>query len=299
MSEDLLSRSGLLDRLRQVPCPYKLYPARLRALEVMTGKQHLARVDETITFQLGTVAGPGWKHQFQRDLKTYGLLEAIGYFHTYDLSRAAKGFVTKACELYDELAALYMEHHQEILESDDPRIQAQLALLREYGDSSEHTMPGLTFPPFERPPTIPDPEAPPIEPDYERQLPINETALWLGLEEGTPGNLVGELVGYYSSTFTFDGFPGIQSAFRDVADTLVKFDIDPFSSEGQFVLDALCTLLTEFEAFGDYDRWLYCGQCGCQLMVEGTLDAVNDYLAAGGWFCPSCREQPTERPQAG
>lgn len=292
MPTSLLEYSTLLSRLRQVPCPYKLYPARIRALEILTGKRLLAQIHGKITMRLAAHVGPGWKDQFQRDLDTFGLLEAIGYFHSYSFSPDAEGFVREACELYDELAALYMERHQEIVTSDDPRIQAQLAVLRELGDSTEHAMPGVGFPSLSAPDPIPPPESPEADPAYERRLPIHPDALTLGLgsEEENPGSLPAELVESFTASWTFEGFPGIQSAFFQVAKTLLDFEIDPFSPAGQWVIETLRWELDE-EFFGDYDRWIYCSSCGHEMKVTATLESINRSLVAGGWRCEQCAEQ--------
>lgn len=291
MPTSLLEYSTLLSRLREVPCPYKLYPARIRALEILTGKRLLSRIHGNITMRLAAHVGPGWKDQFQRDLDTYGLLEAIGYFHSYNFSPDSESFVREACQLYDELAALYMEHHEDLATSDDPRIQVQLALLRELGDPTEHTMP-VRFPSLSAPDPIPEPEPPEADPAYERRLPIHPVALSLGIgsEEDAPGSLPAELVESFTASWMFEGFPGIHSAFFEVAKTLLDFEIDPFSPAGQWVIETLRWELDE-ELFGDYDRWIYCSSCGREMKVSATLESINRSLVAGGWLCKQCAEE--------
>jgi hypothetical protein len=298
MNQDLLDHEGLAARLRRVPCPYKLYPARLRALETLTGEDFLTRISESITLQIAGYGSLGRKYQFQRDLDTYGLLEAIAYLRE---SGVGPAFLEEVCGVYDVIARAYMENHRALEESDDPRIQAQLATLREFGDTSEHAMPGVTFPPFERPESIPPPKEPELDPEYEPRLPVHPTAALVYRGDLFPetdlfpeaegeqvgGSLPGELIGQLFDTFTFDGFPGIQSAFLGIARTLVDHDLDPFSPEGQYVLQTICTALDE-EMFGDYDRWLYCSRCGAEMRVKPSLARVNAYLAAGGWWCEKC-----------
>src|SRR5438270_12554542 len=87
-------------------------------------------------------------------------------------------------------------------------------------------------------PVIEPPRRPSPNPKYKRQLPMHSTLKFLlpyiG-ETKQPDNFLDELIEHIASRFMFKDFPGLQVAFVDVADTLVEFSIDPFSSDGQYV----------------------------------------------------------------
>jgi hypothetical protein len=277
----------LLERLASAGCPYKLYPARLRALELITGERHLAEVQKEITMRVA-LAGrdPLFKYQFQSDLETYGLLEAILYFNDYE--SLPDDFVEEACQVYERLAATYLRHHEEIVASDDPRIQSQLTIMRRFGDSSEHNLPRARRPPREAPDGI----APPSRPDpvagYERRLlPHPDFVAILGASP-TPLNLPEELLENIQASFMFEGFPGIQGAFFEVAGILDEHGVNVLGSEGQYVIAELVQSLKE-EMFGDFERWIPCVECGEEFHVDLSRESVNASLLAGGWECESCR----------
>ena len=253
---------NLSHRLAEAQCPHKLYPARLRALEIVTGERLLPQIEEVITMRVSGAGGnKGWKLQFQSDFNTYGLMEAILYFHSYPT--LAGDFVEDACSLYERLATLYLAHHEEILASDDPRIGAQLEYLRRFGDMSQHTVPK----PPQRPRSAPN-----------------------GIAAPEPGLQAGELLERLLGSYMVDAFPGVQGAFFEVARTLEENGVDVFGAEGQDLLESLVGLLRD-EAFGDFERWIPCVSCGRDFIVTLSLESVNDSLLAAGWRCDECREQ--------
>jgi hypothetical protein len=283
-------------RLGEARCPHKLYEARLRALELVTGESLVPEIRETISDRLPAAVGePGWREQFERDLHTYGLWEAIVYFGSYP--PLAEGFVDEACELYERLAALYLEHHEEIVASDDPRILVQLEYMRQLGDSSSHTGPRLPEP-RPRPATIAAPEPPDFDPHYERRLMSHE--IFLSMVEYFAkqpmlvpfGSFADELAEALLSHFTFDGFPGAQAVFFETARVLDEHSIDVFGSDGQYILKRVVDHI-EIEGFGDFDRWIPCGRCGEDFFIEITLDTVNASLIDGEWRCEGCRPTPS------
>lgn len=283
---------SLQARLRWPRCPQKLYEQRLRALEVLVGEPLVTRIDEEITNRLPDAgATGGWQGQFRSDLKTYGLYEAILYFHSYP--PLAEGFVEEAAQLYEDLARLYLARHEEIMRSDDPRILVQLNFLRELGDSSEHTGPQALRQPRRPAGAIADPAAPDPDPDYEPVLPTDWVFLDVtediggGKHKPTYGSLADELIETISAEWIFQGFPGIQAAFFDACTVLDDHEIDVFGSEGQYILESLVRRLDE-EMFGDYERWLPCGMCGSEFKVSVTLESVDRSLCDGGWACDDC-----------
>ncbi|HEX3360479.1 MAG TPA: hypothetical protein VHS74_05750 [Solirubrobacterales bacterium] len=279
-------------RLWRARCPHKLYEQRLRALEVLVGEPLVARVEEEITNRLPEAgAAGGWQVQFRRDLKTYGLNEAILYFHSYP--PLAEGFVEEAAQLYEDLARLYLSRHEEIVRSDDPRVLVQLNFLRELGDSSEHTGPQALRQPRCPNGDIADPVAPEPDLDYEPVLPTDWVFLDVtkdftgGKHKLIYGGLADELVETISAEWMFQGFPGIQAAFFDACTVLDDHEIEVFGSEGQYVLESLVRRLHE-EMFGDYERWIPCGECGSEFKVSVTLESVDRSLCDGGWVCGDC-----------
>jgi len=279
-------------RLADARCPYKLYPARLRALEIVTGERLLPEVEETITMRVALAAGDrGWKLQFKRDFETYGLLEAILYFHSYP--SLPGDFVEAACGLYERLATLYIEHHQEIVTSDDPRVCVQLELLRRFGDSSLHSLPQHRRQRRSAPNGIAIGEPPHPVPGYRRTLPVHPDLSTIGMAD-VVYCLPDELVELLAAGFMFDGFPGLQGAFFDAADTLEEHGIDVFGSDGQFVIGKLVDYVNE-EMFGDFERWVPCIECGEEFMVTVSVESVNDSLLDGGWTCDDCKAGAAEQ----
>jgi len=277
-----------LQRLQRVPCPYRLYPLRLKALQLVTGRDVMSEVETRIVNPLGKLLGVQYAEQLRRDLDTFGLYEAIGYFHTYDFPASAAAWVDEVCAVYDEIAALYMDHHRRVVDSDDPRIRSLLELLRNRGDSP-HNMPGLRMPAVEAAGAIPPPEPPPADPDYTRVLPVREDLKKLVGEEAMdqPANLAAELIEHLTARFMFDGFPGLQLVFFETAELLGGFDIDPFSGTGQYILRTLIEEINE-EYFGDFDRWSRCLRCEKAFKPEIDLASANAALQNGGWVCAEC-----------
>jgi hypothetical protein len=283
---------SLQTRLRRARCPHKLYVQRLRALEVLVGESLVTRIDEEITNRLPEAgATDGWQEQFRRDLKTYGLYEAILYFHSYP--PLTEGFVEEAALLYEDLAGLYLARHREMMLSDDPRVLIQLNFLRELGDSSEHTGPQALRQPRCPDGDIVDPAAPDPDLEYEPVLPTDWVFLDVtedmvgGKHKPAYGSLADELIETISAEWMFQGFPGIQAAFFDACAVLDDHEIDVFGSEGQYILESLVSRLDE-EMFGDYERWLPCGKCGSEFKVSVTLESVDRSLCQGGWVCDDC-----------
>jgi hypothetical protein len=286
------SYEALHERLARVGCPHKLYEARLHALEVVVQQPLLPSVEEKITDRIPAAAGdPAWAEQFKKDLRTFGLLEAILYFHSYPPLSAA--FLDEACELYEHLARLYLRHHDEIRHSDDPRVLAQLHLMRRLGDSREHSLPRPLEPPREPAGPIAEPQRPEMDVAYEPRLPAHADLLdvtaWLAEKPVAPryGCFADELCEVLAAEFTFEGFPGVQAAFFGIAETLEEHEVDVFGSEGQYVLEVLAGYL-EGQMFGDYEHWIPCANCGENFCVEVSLESVNASLVAGGWKCEEC-----------
>jgi hypothetical protein len=291
---------ALVGRLKAVGCPYKLYPARLRALGVVTGERLLPKVAEVITMRIFAAGArnKAWKQQFERDFETYGLSEAIGYFHSYP--PLAGEFVEDACRLYERLANLYLEYHEQIMASDDPRVQAQLQVLSGLGDPTEHVGPRARHPPRVAPDGIAAAQRPPAIAQYQRNLPVHPATPWLTDETDDfagPQNFADELIENFATAFMVEGFPSIQGAFFEVARVLDDYQIDVFGSEGQYVLATLVEYLDE-EMFGDFDRWIPCIECSDDFLVKVSLASVNDSLLAGAWRCNRCRDE-SEGPPPG
>lgn len=277
------------DRLLAVPCPEKLLPDRLRALEVITGQAVLDEIATVITLPLAVVS-PRWEQQFARDLETYGLLEAIVYFHGYPELPLA--LIESACALYERLAVLYSTHHAAILESEDPRIAARLHLMDGTGGGGQrHIVQGFSRPTRQAPAGIAPPARPPTDDAYRRRLPIHPDLLALLAYLGGVGpvrSLPEELLEQIAAGFMFGGTPSVQTAFFEAADTLEQFGIDVFTSDGQYVLSGLCESFND-ETFGDFDRWLPCEGCGEEFLVTVSLDDVNSALLTGYWRCERCK----------
>jgi hypothetical protein len=292
LSSGYQSYESLDKRLGEVGCSYKLYEARLHALEVVAGGPLFFQVRETITDRLPALAGTvGWAEQFERDLKTYGLFEAILYFHSYPpLPRA---FVDEACELYARLGKLYLRHHDEIRRSDDPRVLAQIHYLRRLGDSGEHATPRPLQPPRKPEGEIAAPQSPEIDLGYQPRLPFHADLLgvvaWIakkpvGLYYGC---FADELCEALAASFVFEGFSGPQAAFFEIAETLEEHEVDLFGGEGQYILAEMVRRFDE-DLFGDYEHWVPCANCGENFHVEVSLQSVNRSLIEGGWMCEEC-----------
>lgn|GEM_PF-3806294 len=292
MDGDHQSYESLDRRLTRVGCPYKLYEARIHALEVVARRPLFHLIEEEITARIPAAGGaPAWAAQFERDLKTFGLLEAILYFHSYP--PLDPGFVEGACELYERLARLYLDRLDEIRGSDDPRVLAQLHYLRRLGDSREHAIPRPLEPPRIPDGAIAEPRQPELDVGYEPRLPphadLLDVAAWMAKKPVALryGCFADELCEALAAGFVFEGFSGPQAAFFEVAATLEEHEVDPFGSEGQYIFALLIRQLGE-EVFGDYEHWIPCAGCGENFCIEVSLESVNASLVAGGWKCGEC-----------
>lgn len=288
--ESEIGYETIKEQLDRVPCPYRLYPALISALEIAIKRPLSIEIQRRITSKIVQHVQMGWNDQFRRDFETYGLYEAILYFHTYPFTIAAEDFIADACDLYCETASLYMTHHENIEKGDDSRIQAQLETLRFKGATHQHIS-RFEISPLKKPKSIETPLAPPADPEYQRKFPINRDMLLVIGESAidVPGNAAGEVIEHLDARFTFSDFPGIQLVFFEVADLLQQFGIDPFGSTGQFVLQEIIEHMEE-EFYGDYDRWVECPGCGEQFMPKVSLSTANMNLIRGSWACEKCQE---------
>jgi hypothetical protein len=265
----------------------RLTPPRLRALELVTGEQVL---HEIMTVIVGGLPAPG-QAQFLRDLDTYGLLEAVVYFHSYP--RLEPEFLEAACALCERIAADFDTHADEIATSDDPNVAAQLRLLALVGDNG-HVVRRFKRTPRQAPDGIADPVAPSRDDEYERRLPASsDLAELMGYLGGMPraGNLAEELSEHIHAAAMFEGFPGVQAMFFNAADLVEQHGVDVFGPVGQHILLDLVNATNE-ELFGDYDGWIECLNCAGEWYLKPTLEAVNDALLRGEWWCDSCRQLP-------
>ena len=291
MEHENINYDTLRKRLGKVQCPYRLYPARIRALEILTDEQLQREIHRTITSKLPQYFGLIWAKQFESDFEVYGLHDAIHYFHANPHLNEAEPFITDACNLYLKIASLYMTHYRDIEDSDDPRIQSQLALLTFLGaglpQAASHQMPPLT-----KPDVIPASMPPPADPLYSRELPVNDVLKFLFPHLGKtkePSNSAEELIEQFDAKFMFEGFPGLQLVFFEVTKILLSFEIDPFSSTGQYILLTICEHMEE-GYYGDFVRDIECIRCGGEIFqTDVSLDNVNMYLAQGGWICEQCQ----------
>lgn len=282
--------------LRQTHCPYRLYPERIRALEILTDRKLLWEIQKDITTPIAQQFGMMWSQQFVKDFQTYGLYEAVLYFHSYPDLSEAESFIKDVCDFYHEIAALYMAYHEKIVDNDDPLIQSQLALIRFRGEGIPQ---GINLPvsPFQVPGAIPPPKSPPPDPNYKRWLPINKSLKFLLSHLGPttqPDNLAEELIEHLDSRFTFEDFPGLQVVFFETVNFLGSFGIDAFSSTGQYILSTICEHMNE-EFYGDFEKWIECIRCNTYFIVNNiSLEKVNACLIQGGWICEQCQTVSNE-----
>jgi len=146
-------------RLDQVPCKPRLYPARLYALQMITGKDIAAMIDERIIqmlirlthfdnnsfhyeFAHETISPnspytksvqKSWVEQFISDLIVFGLKEAILYFHSYEFQADPSELIQDSVSLYHELAKLYLGKRREIETSKDDTVRRLVLMTKLYG----------------------------------------------------------------------------------------------------------------------------------------------------------------------
>jgi hypothetical protein len=293
MDPDETRYQALQARISRVPCPYRLFPARLRALGIAINKDLLEEIDHVIAADLESHFGSAYRMQFLRDLDTYGLHEAIVYFHSYDFPSDPTAFLERACALYDRIAEEYMKNHLALRDSDDPRIQYQLESIRYFGGDSSYPTPGIRFPPLQDPPATSSPEAaqPRIRPEQLQPHPELRDVVegFFGVENWTPApaDLPSALIEQLGARFTFESFPGLQLVLFEVSDVLQDFGVHPLSEEGQRVLEGIIEAMNQ-DMFGDFERWLPCNQCGEDFMPDITPEIAVEVLRQGMWVCPNC-----------
>ena len=291
MSESEIPYEKIDEWLNQVQCPFRLYPEIVAGLDILLEQNYSTRIHEEIKSRLAGHVGIGWSDQFTTDYQTYGLLEAILYFHSFPFTGKSEGFIKDACRLYGEIATQYMAHQQEIEESDDPRLHSKISLLEFRGSLYRNPM-QFQKEPLKKTKFIEAAAQPPAEPGYQRKLPINRDMLLAFTEGeiGDPENAAEEAIEHLDARFTFSDFPGIQLVMSEIAKLLGQLKIEPFSAAGQYVFQVIIEHMEE-EFYGDFDRWVRCFKCGEELMPEITLDSANLNLLNGGWACEECQAQ--------
>lgn len=289
-----MQRTEIISILDKEPCPQRLFPARVRALGQLLEQPLMEYVAAEIVIPIRSVFGSGWEEQFERDFKTYGLGEAIVYLHTYPKTLHLEGLTTIACQLFHRIARLYTQHRRTLEASDDPRIQAQLELVRELHGDSRHPVGQWRAAPRPVPEPIACPMRPVVVSGYRRMLPMQHDLqevlkMTFGTGESPVHSLSEELIEHLQATYMFQSFPGVQTFPFEIAEFLDSFQVDIFSSMGQFILSAMIEAL-EREMFGDYDRYLSCSDCEKEYKPEISLSAMNVVLGSGGWLCGACRK---------
>ena len=102
-----------------------------------------------------------------------------------------------------------------------------------------------------------------------------------------PANFAEELIEYLDSQFMFERTADVWLP-RDIAEVLREFDVDPFGSTGQYILQTLLEHVDQ-EFFGDFERWAECESCGNSFSAELSLGFANAQLLDAGMKCDNCR----------
>lgn len=143
----------ILLKLDKVPCCKRLYPERIYALQILTNSRLDERVDSEIIEILKTITDYNsisfkfkfiketmlkqkhtipatWVEQFMSDFITFGLREAIAYFHTYQFNQDSSSLIESSVNLYHDMANLFLINENQILKSDNQNIKS-LVVIRE------------------------------------------------------------------------------------------------------------------------------------------------------------------------
>ena len=155
---NIINLEELKTELDKVPCKPRLYPTRLFALQILTGKkldelldkkivQPLSNVTvfqgpqilyrftpDTLTLQSLSSTPPTWAHQFIRDLVVYGLREAILYFHTYEFVGDPNDIIDNAKDVYHDIAQSYIDNIEKLENTNDETIKRLITAAKLYGE---------------------------------------------------------------------------------------------------------------------------------------------------------------------
>lgn len=165
-AEDELDPVAMLKGwLDEVPCQPRLYPARLYALQLLSGERIDALIDATFIQPLGAIVPPPtnlldalrpppetppyrftpellacrphqfpfplYANQFASDLTVFGLREAILFLPSYPQAAQIARALDGAVLLYHHLARAYLDHRGALARSDHGRIRLLLASVDE------------------------------------------------------------------------------------------------------------------------------------------------------------------------
>ena len=153
----IIDLEELKAKLDKVPCKPRLYPARLFALQLLTGKKLDELIDIKIVQPLSKVTElqgsqiqyrftpktlktararipPTWVHQFIRDFAVFGLREAILYFHTYEFLSDPSELIDNAVSVYHDIAKSYLDNVDKLETSHDETIRKMMLAMKLYGE---------------------------------------------------------------------------------------------------------------------------------------------------------------------
>lgn len=288
--EKRIQREELLERLRKDACPTRLTTPIVAAMAQNTGEDYLRLIQRNITSKLRRTSGPMWAAQFEDDLKTYGLMEAIGFFHTYD-PQPPDWLVDDSIRLYADMAKVFTSSNPS--QSLDPKVRTFLRAAR----SRPHAV-GFTHEPIAPKHDIADPKAPKKQQGYKRRLPLTELEEhfpFIRDSSTEPQSFEHELLDHIRSEL-MQYFPGFEQLYYAVAIYLREHSIDPFDSSGQWIIQQVCGDC-EDELFGAFDTFAHCPSCGESFRPDISREAANKALVSGGNYCNDCDSQGRRRIQ--
>ena len=318
-------------RLDKVPCKPRLYPTRIFALQIFTGKKFDELIDKRIVQSLSKITalkGPrikfeftsetlnpdqnsfprDWTRQFISDFATYGLREAVLFFHTYKFLHDPAELIESAVALYHDVAKSYIDNITELEKSKDETIKDLNLAIKMYGEKTPQDVKGWHIPKKQErnkrrklrcPSKKKLAELAEIahaldaagEPMFK--LSANEILDEYGIDPKKPETYQEEIVGFIDSEFMFDSFPGFEDGVLRVVEILEEYGVNAESKEGQYVLETYVEHVLE-EYYGDFWHVTDCYNCGKEFKPSHSLEYANQVVAQKV-FCPDCSSK--NKPQ--
>ena len=309
-------------RLDEVPCKPRLYPTRLFALQILTGKKLDELIDEKIIQLLSKVTGfqeprfkyrftpatltprgtggasSAWVHGFIDDMATFGLREAILYFNSYEFLSNPDDLINNAVAVYHVIAKSYTDNAEKLENSNDETIKSQMLVAKLYGEGTPQTIKGQNvFPKKKKRKQVHRPSKKKLSelvkehaldacPEFDEDLAPDEILDIYGVDPKNPETYKEEIVELIDCELMYGGLPGFEGGVLRVAEILDEYGIDLRSEVGQEVLETYVSHAQE-EYYGDFYRFTDCSKCGEEFRPVHSLKYANQVLSQEV-FCPKC-----------
>lgn len=106
-----------------------------------------------------------------------------------------------------------------------------------------------------------------------------------------------QLLELVDSRLMFDGVSSFEDGVYTVKITLLEFEIEPLSEEGQFLVQSYIDHLLA-DDYGDFNHWSYCDNCGKEFQPTFSLEYANLVLKQERASCSECAVKARDENEA-